>query len=82
MVATRPSLTNSLAKLLHDRGWSEKTFAAKIGLSRSRLNRVKNGYAVPSVAEALSIASALNLRVADIFSLRPRACRPNSELSR
>jgi len=75
-------LNNCLARLLNDRGWSETTLAAMVGLSRSRVNRLKNRHAMPSVAEALLIAYALHLRVAEIFSLGPGVRRPDSDLSR
>ena len=75
MTISRSRLGNRLARLLSDRGLSDGAFAAKVGLSRSRVNSIKNRRAVPTVVEALAIATALDLRVAEIFQLQPSAER-------
>ena len=69
-VLSSPSrLNNRLARLLSDRGWSDAALGEKVGLSRARINGLKNKRAVPSVLEALLIADALQVRVAETFRL-------------
>jgi transcriptional regulator with XRE-family HTH domain len=64
-----PRVRNALVRLLYRRGWSDVDLAARTRLSRSRVNRLKNGRADPSVGEALRIATALGVAVEDVFWL-------------
>jgi transcriptional regulator with XRE-family HTH domain len=60
---------NDLSRAALRRGWSDGDLAARASLSCSRLNRIKNGRAVPTLREALLIAAALDCTIADLFFL-------------
>ena len=62
-------LTNRLTRLAFERGWSDAQLAARARLSRSQLNRIRNGHAIPRVSTALALGSALEKPVSDIFCL-------------
>ena len=51
------------------RGWTDGALAARAGMARVRVNRIKNGRARPTVGEALLLAGALGLPVANVFRL-------------
>jgi len=67
-VASR-NVDNVLSRLLYERGLTDGEVARRAGLPRSRINRLKNGHVRPTVRDALLIASALGVRVRDVFSL-------------
>jgi len=60
---------NAISRLLGERGWSDGELAARAGLARLRVNRIKNRRARPTVAEALRIGAALGLPVDRVFRL-------------
>lgn len=62
-------MQNAISRLLGERGWSDGELAARAGLPRMRVNRIKNRRARPTVAEALRIGAALGLRVEQVFRL-------------
>jgi transcriptional regulator with XRE-family HTH domain len=66
---TRPAVDNRLSRLLFARGWSDRILAERAGIERSRINRLKNRQARPTVGDALRISAALGLPVASIFWL-------------
>jgi len=68
----RPAVKNTISRALFERGWSDADLATATGFSRSRINRVKNGRARPTVRDALLIGQALGLTVDGLFSaLKP-----------
>jgi putative transcriptional regulator len=48
---------------------TDAALAARAGISRSQLNRIRNRRAVPNVATAIALARALRCRVRDLFEL-------------
>ena len=64
-----PAVDNRLSRLLFARGWSDRTLAERAGIERSRINRLKNRRARPTVGDALLISAALGVPVASIFWL-------------
>lgn len=65
----RTPVQNVISRLLGERGWSDGDLATRAGLARMRVNRIKNGRARPTVAEALQIGAALGARVDQVFHL-------------
>jgi DNA-binding XRE family transcriptional regulator len=76
MLPARYSMAAS--KLLHNRiswfaaqaGLPDAAVAARAGVSRAHLNRIKNGRAVPRVGTAIALARALHVKVAQLYQLR------------
>jgi DNA-binding XRE family transcriptional regulator len=66
---TRVRVRNEIPRLLGLRGWTDGMLAARAGLPRVRVNRIKNGRARPTVGEAFLLAAAFGLRVAAVFRL-------------
>lgn len=60
---------NVLSQLLFEQGWSDADLAARTGLSRARVNRLKNRRARPTVGDALLISDAVGIPIAEIFAL-------------
>jgi transcriptional regulator with XRE-family HTH domain len=66
------------SKLLQNRiGWhaaraglADEALAVRAGISRSHLNRIKNGRAIPRVGTAIAIAAALGVPVAQLYLVR------------
>lgn len=69
MTAIRVPVRNQLSRLMNQRGWTDGTLAARAGMARVRVNRIKNGRARPTVREALLLAAAFALPVASVFHL-------------
>jgi transcriptional regulator with XRE-family HTH domain len=65
----RTPVHNSLSRLLAERGWSDGQLAARAGLPRMRVNRIKNRRARPRVGDALVLAGAFGVAVTDVFRL-------------
>jgi len=63
------AIGNRLSRVLYVRGWTDTELAARTGIARSRVNRIKNRRSEPTVAEALAICTALERRVAEVFVL-------------
>lgn len=81
---TAHSVSNQLARLLAERAWTDADLASRTELSRTRINRIKNGRGAPTVREALLLGAALSLPVRAIFSLESsglRARPPEHSLS-
>lgn len=53
-------------------GLDDAALAARAGMTRTHLNRVKNGRAIPRVDTALAIARALRVTVAQLYRLDPK----------
>jgi transcriptional regulator with XRE-family HTH domain len=64
-------LANRLTRLAYRRRLTDAEIAARAGVSRAQLNRIRNRRAVPRVRTALALASALSCRVGDLFFLEP-----------
>jgi DNA-binding XRE family transcriptional regulator len=66
------------SKLLQNRiGWyaaraglPDDALAARAGITRAHLNRLKNGHVVPRVRTAIAVARALHVSIAELFHLR------------
>jgi len=67
------AVSNCISRLLYDRGWSDGDLAERTGLSRSRVNRIKNRRLAPTVHDALRIARALERAVEEVFVLEAGA---------
>jgi plasmid maintenance system antidote protein VapI len=65
-------IRNSLARRLAERKWTDADLARVTGLTRLRINRVKNGRARPTIEEALRISRAFGSAVEQVFSLVAR----------
>lgn len=63
-------LVNDLCGSLFKAGMSDSELAEQTGLSRSRVNLLKNRRVIPTVCEGLLISSALGVEVEDMFQLR------------
>jgi transcriptional regulator with XRE-family HTH domain len=62
-----PSIRNRLLRLMHERNLSDGALAALTGLSRARINRLKNHRARLTVRDALLIARALTAPLTETF---------------
>lgn len=58
---------NTLSRALARRAWSDAELAARAGLSRAHLNRLKNRRVRPTLRDALLIARALGVEVEAVF---------------
>ena len=65
-----PRLGNRVTVLLYRRGMTDEMLAARAGVSRAQVNRIRNGRAVPRAATAIALAAALGYRVREVFSLK------------
>jgi putative transcriptional regulator len=63
----RAQLKNRISRLLYEHGWSDGELARRTGLSRTRVNQLKNRRLRPTLLDALLIAGAFELRVSDVF---------------
>ncbi len=64
-----PRLENRVRERRDRRGWSQDELARRAGLSRAGVSAIETGRLVPSASAALSLASALECRVEDLFRL-------------
>jgi len=62
-------LQNHVKTLRMTRGWSQAELARRAGISRAAVSAIEISRLVPSVAAALSLASALGCRVDALFAL-------------
>jgi molybdate-binding protein/DNA-binding XRE family transcriptional regulator len=62
-------LQNHVKTLRVTRGWSQAELARRAGISRAAVSAIEIARLVPSVAAALSLASALGCRVDALFAL-------------
>ena len=62
-------LGNRLLALRTERGLTQATLAAMVGVSRKTINTVENNVFVPSTLLALKISRALGRPVEDVFFL-------------
>lgn len=58
---------NTIKDLREAKGMSQEQLATAAGLSRPYLSTIETGAAVPTVAKAASIASALGCSLDDLF---------------
>lgn len=66
-----PLIRNRLLRLMHERDLSDGSLAELTGLSRARINRLKNHRARPTVRDALLITRVLDVTVDEAFSIEP-----------
>ena len=76
----RRGARNALGVALHRAGLTDADLARLAGMSRSRVNLIKNARAVPTLAQALAIARVLDVEVEDLFG--PGAAMVPDELAR
>ena len=69
----RGLLTNEMSGRLCARGWSDTDLAERAGMSRVRVNRIKNRRTRPTVGDALVIGRAFGLPVRALFELTGEA---------
>jgi len=63
----------TLSRALARRDWSDLDLAARTGLSRAHVNRLKNRRVRPTLRDALLIARALGCETEDVFeAVAPR----------
>jgi transcriptional regulator with XRE-family HTH domain len=62
-------VSNQISVLLHAKSWSDGELAERSSISRSRVNRIKNGHIQPSVSDAIQISRALETPIEQIFQL-------------
>lgn len=65
----RLRVVNELSRRLFLRNWSDSDLAIRTGLSRLRVNRIKNRRVRPTVRDALMISRALGEPVRAVFRL-------------
>jgi len=58
---------NTLSRVLARRAWSDAELAARAGLSRAHVNRLKNRRIRPTLRDALLVSRALGLEVEALF---------------
>jgi transcriptional regulator with XRE-family HTH domain len=63
---------SALLDVLRERGLSDGALAARTGLSRVRVNRIKNCRIQPTVRDALLLSDELGVAVSDIFWLEEK----------
>lgn len=66
---TRPFVRNLIGRLLALRGWSDLDLAARTGLSREHVNRLRNRRVRPRLRDGLLISTALDVPVETVFQL-------------
>ena len=69
MSRTNANLKNRLKAFRQAQGWSQGELASRAGVSRTEVSAIEIERLVPSVAAALSLATALGCRVEDLFGL-------------
>ena len=62
-------IENFISRALHRLGWSDGDLAQRSGLSRSKVNLIKNRRVRPRLRDALLIVKALGLPLAEVFRL-------------
>ena len=69
---------NRLQEYSTARGWSQDELARRAHLSRPAISAIEVNRVVPSTAAALTLATAFECRVEDLFSLGPATGRPTT----
>jgi DNA-binding XRE family transcriptional regulator len=77
-VRRRVAIDNTIGRRAFRLQQTDAHLAARAGISRAELNRIKNSRVVPRVDTAIAIAAALGCRVRDVFALRPEHRRRRS----
>lgn len=65
------ALGNVLRKYREGRGLAQDEFAELCGISRAYYGRIERGEHSPTIEKCQLIASALNIRLADLFTELP-----------
>lgn len=58
-----------LTPYMWSRDITDEELALRVGVSRSQLNRIRNGRVIPRVTTALAIAEACGRRVRELFEI-------------
>lgn len=69
MAIRRSSLGNELTRVSYRLKLSDGEVAARAGISRAQLNRIRNGHSIPRLGTAILLSRALACRVAELFYL-------------
>jgi molybdate-binding protein/DNA-binding XRE family transcriptional regulator len=64
-------LSNHLKSLRTQKGFSQSELATRAGVTRQAVSSIESNLYLPTTAVALRLASVLNCRVEDLFSLAP-----------
>lgn len=70
-MSANEKLPNHVRRLREQRGWSQEELARRAGISRTAVSAIETRRLVPSVAAALSLATACGCRVEDLFGDAP-----------
>lgn len=70
MIARYERVTNCISRLAAQADLTDAQLATRAGVSRSHLNRIKNGRATPNVDTAVAIAHVLGKPTRVVFALR------------
>ncbi len=65
------ALGDILRKYREGRGWTQDEFSDLCGISRAYYGRIERGEHSPTIEKCQQIASALSVRLADLFSELP-----------
>jgi molybdate-binding protein/DNA-binding XRE family transcriptional regulator len=79
IMAIEPALDNRVREMRQALGWSQDELARRSGLSRTGVSAIEMRRLVPSTASALALASALECRVEDLFSLSVTGSQQESD---
>ena len=66
-------MTNTLAVLRAERGWSQGDLADRLEVSRQTINALERGKYDPSLPLAFRIARLFDRRIEDVFHYDPAA---------
>lgn len=61
------NMQNNIANLRKEKGFSQKDFAKKVGITANWMNHIENGKRKPSVGMLEKIAENLEVTLKDIF---------------
>ncbi|MDH5669764.1 MAG: helix-turn-helix domain-containing protein, partial [Nitrospira sp.] len=70
-VGTTADVLNHLKSLRTRRGLTQSELASRAGITRQAVSSIESNLYLPTTGVALQLASALNCRVEDLFSLTP-----------
>lgn len=60
-------LARKIQKIRQEKGWTQERLAERVGVSTTFIGYIETGYRVPNLKMVYKIASALSVKVKDIF---------------